>query len=74
MKKTFLYIMISLFLVLLLVFILMYFEIGNSRYEKKQCEVIAKNMNTVSKYEDGICFLKMNNTYIPKGMIKEMYL
>ncbi|WP_150468116.1 hypothetical protein [Francisella sp. SYW-9] len=74
MKKVFLYTVISLFLVLLLVFILMYFEIGNRHYKKKQCEDIAKNMNTVSKYEDGICFLKMNNTYIPKGMIKEMFL
>ncbi|MED7788217.1 hypothetical protein [Francisella sp. 19X1-34] len=74
MKKVFLYITISLLLVLLLVFILMYFEIGNSRYKKNQCEDIAKNMNTVSKYEDGICFLKMNGNYIPKTMIKEMFL
>ncbi|API87394.1 hypothetical protein [Francisella uliginis] len=74
MKKIFLYVIISLFLLLLLVFILMYFEAGNSRYEKRQCEVIAKNMNTVSKYEDGICFLKMNDIYIPKDMIKEMFL
>ena len=63
-----------LLLVLLLVFIFVYFEMSNISKQERQCEVIAKNMNTVSKYEDGICFLKMNDIYIPKSMIKEMFL
>lgn len=74
MKKIFLFIAIFLILLMLLTSMLIYFAISDSNYKKEQCEVIAKNMNTVSKYEDGICFIKMNDTYIPKGMIKEMYL